>query len=212
MTEERFEQMLREHARDYNAPPETPREAMWREIELRRQGRQGRQGRQNGIPVRWVTWAVAAAAVLAVGIGIGRMTVPDPQGVPAQIAAGPDADDDVSPVAFQLAAAEHLARVEAFLTLFRGDAEAGRTPDVGPTRTLLLTTRLMQQSPAADDPALGALLNDVELVLAQISLYRAGQDDQELEFITDGIEQRDVLLKLRSAAAERERQPILQGA
>src|SRR5437868_4037942 len=67
--------------------------------------------------------------------------------------------------------------------------------------------RLLLDSPAALDPELKGLLDDLELVLAQIARLparpRGGRDASrsELELITRSLEQHDVVPRLRSAAA-----------
>lgn len=210
MTDERdrFEEVLKTMSGEYNLPQrETPREEMWTKIRAKRTAvpSSRRTARR-----RWVGWGLAAAATLAVGIGIGRITAgPGGDDGPRLASAAPDtaapAETEGGSVAYEVAAGEHLSRVEAFLTLFRADARAGRTPDVTPARALLINTRLLQQSPAVRDPTLRAVLDDVELVLAQIALYESANDGAELELITEGMEQRDVLLKLRSATAEQRR-------
>ncbi len=120
----------------------------------------------------------------------------------------------VSTVAHQVAAAEHLRRVETFLTVFRAEARAGRVRGddyVVPARSLLTSTRLLRDTPATDDLTLRALLDDLEIVLAQIAQYTGDRAD-ELAFIDQGIEQRSVLLKLRATSAADARQVASQGA
>src|ERR687885_154334 len=73
------DERLKRAAADYHKPPETPRDAMWEAIHRGRQGkRPPERGRVLVFPRRWVPWAAAAAAVLAIGIGIGRLTVSRP--------------------------------------------------------------------------------------------------------------------------------------
>lgn len=106
--------------------------------------------------------------------------------------------------ALALAAREHLAQAETFLVLFRASINAGqRVEPVVPAtaRYLLASNRLLIDSPAAEEPGMRRLLSDVELVLAQIAQMPADSADTTDErLITDGIAQRDLLLRIRTAA------------
>jgi hypothetical protein len=191
MTHDQFDERLRESARDYHAPPPTPRDAMWAAIAARRAA-----PRRDGRP--WMRWGVGVAAVLVLGIAIGRYTAVTDQ--PAEQAAAPVRPEPVAPggAVYQVAAAQYLSRADAFLTGFRADAERGQLDSSfsGSARDLLVSTRLMLDSPAGNDPRLRSLLEDLELVLAQIAQYRAGEDAQ---FIDQGLDHRGVLLRLRAA-------------
>jgi len=131
--------------------------------------------------------------VLVLGIGIGRWT--------AHQAAGVAAGSGNSDLVYQVAATQYLSRTETFLTGFRADLRAGRvdTRFMGQARDLLTTTRLLLDSPAANDPRMRALLEDLELVLVQISQLEAGRDKRNADLITQDMDQRSVLPKLRSA-------------
>ncbi|HEX7091453.1 MAG TPA: hypothetical protein VF192_15040 [Longimicrobiales bacterium] len=69
MNDERFNELLRELAADYNAPPPTPRDAMWAVIDDARRGR--------GLPAPrvasrwWLRPAAGIAAVLVLGLAVG---------------------------------------------------------------------------------------------------------------------------------------------
>jgi hypothetical protein len=147
---------------------------------------------------------VGLAATLALGVALGRISVQPETVIP--VAAGPEDDPDPAegiPAAYRLATAEHLGRVETFLTVFTAEAPGGRlaTADFEmPARQLLRRTRILQQSPVTtDDVALRALLDDVEFVLLQIASFAQVGDDQELDFVEQGINERSVMLRLRSA-------------
>jgi len=187
MTDDRFDWVLREAAQDYHRPPDTPREEMWQRIEAARRARRARV-----LALRpWLRWGLAAAAVLAIGVGLGRVSMQHRQ----TIAVAP------GDLAYRVAAAQYLSRTEALLTGFRSEARIGRI-DVqfaGQARDLLTTTRLMLDSPAAEDPRLKSLLEDLELVLAQIAQVPQGSDRADLQLINQGLEQRSVLLRLRTA-------------
>jgi hypothetical protein len=67
---------------------------------------------------------------------------------------------------------------------------------------LLTRTRLLLDSPAASDPSMRTLLEDLELVLAQIVHLQNNQSHTELDLINRALEQRDVIPRLRTAAAD----------
>jgi len=185
--DDKFTDWLRDAAQTYHSPRPTPREEMWARIAAERQRRATRV-----IELRpWLRWTLAAAALVVLGIGIGRWT------------AHPETTDSAggSDVVYQVAATQYLSRTEAFLTDFRADLRAGRTDArlAGQARDLLATTRLMLDSPAADDPHRRALLEDLELVLVQISQLESGRNARDADLITQGMDQRNVLPKLRSA-------------
>lgn len=195
MNDQRFEEFLRRAARGYHRPPDTPREAIWRRIEAARAVKTARPRR----PGSWLRWAAGVAAVLAVGlglgVGIGRRL--GPEGRAGAVEAAAEA------MAFRAAAADYLSRTDAFFTLFRAEAGTGRpNADVSVwARDLLSTARLMLDSPVADDPHLRQLLEDLELVLAQIVLYSPEQEADALRFIEEGIDARGVLLRMRAMLA-----------
>ncbi len=192
MTEDRFEQLLRDAARDYHRPPDTPREAMWRRIAAARAAR-----RRVIVLHPWVRWGAGLAAVLAVGIALGRWTA----GGAGRRGPAAGGADRVSALAYGVAAAQHLTRTEALLTGFRAEARAGdpTAQFSAQARDLLTTTRLMLDSPAANDPRLKSLLEDLELVLAQIAQLRASGAREDVQLINQGLDQRSVLLRLRTA-------------
>ena len=190
----RFDQWLQDAAKKYNTPGSTPREEMWARIQAERVERGHRV-----VALRpWLRWGLAAAAVLLVGIGIGRWTAYQQAlngGTPVA-----SADTTGSGLVYQMAATQYLSRTETFLTGFRADLRAGRVDAFpGQARDLLATSRLLLDSPAADDPRMRALLEDLELVLVQISQLEAGRDRRNADLITQDMDQRSVLPKLRSA-------------
>ncbi|HEY8469695.1 MAG TPA: hypothetical protein VIL18_08635 [Longimicrobiales bacterium] len=69
MNDERFTELLRELAAGYNAPPPTPRDAMWAVIDAARRGR--RLPDPRAAARSWLRPAAGMAAVLALGLGVG---------------------------------------------------------------------------------------------------------------------------------------------
>jgi len=204
---------------EYNAPPRTPREAMWTEVSARigaggeegdsrivdptsRRARRDRPVAPNA-PLRRLTgWAVAAAAVLVLGIGIGRMSAPN-----APVAQGGEASQaGAGGAGLGLAAREHLGRTESLLTMVRADARDGRIdPTVaGWAEDLLSQTRLLLDRPQGVDPDVRALLLDLELELVQVvGVAETGQDDPrgrtEVELTLRSLDQGEVLPRIQAA-------------
>src|SRR5438034_1004688 len=81
----------------------------------------------------------------------------------------------------------------------RRAAAAGGAGLSSSARDLLATTRLMLDSPAGKDARLKGLLEDLELVLAQIAQLPASADREDVQSINQGLDQRSVLLRLRTA-------------
>jgi hypothetical protein len=199
MMDDRLDERIHEAAREYNPPPETPREAMWSRIAEARAGAATppRRPEPRVLPFRrWrmVGLAAAAAAVLAVGIGIGRVSV-----APQQTARweGPS----TNATTYRLAAQEHLSQSEAFLTLFRSslDRQSDQRLASASARQLLATNRLLLDSPAAVDPPTRLLLEDLELVLAEIAQLSPRSRSEDLELIREGIERGNMMPRLRTA-------------
>jgi hypothetical protein len=198
------DERLRVMARSYNPPPLTPRERMWTAIQSRRHA--ARPGGAPSIrpsvrPSHWLAWVTGIAALLVLGIGIGRMSVgPTTSSTPTPetIAEAPTKTPGPN-TAFRLATTEHLSQVETFLTSFRlGGSDSQFT---GRARDLLTSTRLLLDSRVVEDPRTRALLEDLELILVQIARLGPAGRDQELDLITDGLEQRQVIPRLRTAGS-----------
>ena len=196
MIDDPLDDQLRDAARAYHQPPPTPRDEMWRVIEARR-----RSDRLARPPVRrWLPWAAAAAAVLALGVGIGRWSASDgPHSLPAPVAGV--AAPRVNTTAYHLATVEHLGQSEVFLTLFRASLRSGGDERVASAtaRQLLATNRLLLDSPASRDPRTRALLEDLELVLAGIAQLAPEAGRGDLDLIREGLERGGVLSRLRTA-------------
>jgi hypothetical protein len=200
MLDDRLDDQLRDAAKDYNDPPETPRDAMWEQIVAMRAAEKAEPLRPLR-HLRPLRWAAGIAAVLALGIGLGRVSIntAPPVAAPAPVATAPA--PRVSNAAYQVATAEHLSQSEAFLTLFRASVRQGGNEQLASAtaRQLLATNRLLLDSPAANDGRTRLLLQDLELVLAEIAQLSPQPRSRDLDLITEGMEGGGVMSRLRTA-------------
>jgi hypothetical protein len=191
-----LDQAMAEMRRSYNAPPTPPLDEMWGRIEQQRWG--GQRAASSGRAFWWI----GIAAALVAGVGIGRLTRPSPAVVASTEAPLPAARP-LPDSAYDGTTARYFGQTAALLIALPAEARAGRTDQrfVARAAELLMTTRLLLDSPAAGDPKVRALLEDVELVLAQVAHLESDRDRVEFELITQALEQRDLLPRLTSAVA-----------
>ena len=225
---DRFEELMRDAALTYNRPPDErnmPLDAIWSVVEREAFGVRALQQLDPEMPPApkrrslWQHQWMRVAAALVVGVGIGRVSLSFGRGQARQQAASPAPQVAVKPGTptpdsesvtkpFGAATARYLGQATALLVSLPTDATGDR-PDrrlIQRASDLLLTTRLLLDSPASSDPALRGLLDDLELVLVQVvrlETERSSARRTELELIQQAIEQRDVLPRLREAAFDR---------
>jgi hypothetical protein len=209
--DDRLNELLARALAELDPPPATPREEMWTRIQAERASSSPDDAGRDVIALRprtrrttWIPWSAAAAAVLVVGIGLGRMSMQtqDPSGMPTASSVPAEEAGATVPPAYRLAATNHLERTETLLASLAVDNGPGGTQAMSSWAGELLTdTRLLLSSPAAEDAATRKLLEDLELVLAQIAGIPESRAQQEVELIHAGLNQSDVLLRLRAATA-----------
>jgi hypothetical protein len=129
----------------------------------------------------------------------GRISVVRP---PSGIVANGSPVVSGSSSAYQLTAVQHLSEAEALLTSFRARSTADQQMDAqlgAWARQLLSNTRLLLDSPVANDPQRRPLLEDLELVLVQIVQLSPGSTPQDRELIEKTLQQDHVMMRLRTA-------------
>ena len=106
-----------------------------------------------------------------------------------------------SALSYQVATVRHLSNAEALLTAFRNDnKDAALDASLSIwARDLLSNTRLLLDSPAAEDPQRRKLLGDLELVLAEIVQLSPGATAQDRDLVAGSIKNGNVMTRLRSA-------------
>lgn len=218
--DERFEALMRDAAQTYRTPPQAQLDEMWTAIEAAAfDGRRTERDQTTAAFRRVVTnrWtAIAATLVIGVALGRASMSVNRGRASNAAPAAGltPPAATHVAsastaPAAdaawpYDVETSKYLGQTAALLIALPTEARAAHPDDqfIGRASELLSRTRLLMDSPAASDAQLRALLEDLELVLAQIVRLQDGRGRTEIDLINHALEQRDVLPRLRSAVAD----------
>lgn len=211
MTDEQFEQLMRDAEKTYRAPPTPDFDAMWKTVASRvaKETRHASDGRDAARAKRAMWFRIAAT--LVVGIGLGRASVMlGHRQTPVAAAAAPTvavarvARDTAMARPYEVETSQYLGQTAALLVSLPSEVKAGRADQHFTTRAgdLLMRTRLLMDSPAADDPAMRSLFEDLELVLAQVVRLQNNSNRLELDLINRALEQRDVIPRLRTAAAD----------
>lgn len=210
MQDDELDPTLAEQLRAYRTPPAVPREELWTRISAARSTPVTplRAPWRRALPFLVPT---AAAATVLIAFALGRITA-KPVTTSADSAVATERAGTTAPtLAQQINAGNHLGRVEAFLTGFRAEARRGRADALAPeeARRLLAATRILLDSPGGRDQRIQPLLEDLELVLAEIAQLPAESGDN-LDLITTGLDRRGTIAQLRSAD-QMGTLPILQG-
>ncbi len=210
--DEKFDQFLQRAARHYNAPPATPRADMWARIDAARRSERPADvvplaPRRSPRAVRWLVLAAGMAAMLLIGVVLGRRSTIVPP-MPGGTTLGDDStaasmNAAAAALPYRLAAIQHFGQTEALLTTVRSGARTGRMDAQVArwSRDLLANTQLLLDSPAGDDPQLKRLLGDLELVLTQIARLPAtagARDTADIDLIEQAISHHDLLTRIRT--------------
>ncbi|MGH7620422.1 MAG: hypothetical protein ACREPM_24660 [Gemmatimonadaceae bacterium] len=211
MTDDRFQELMRDAKKTYRTPPVPDLDAMWDGIESAHFGdgagqtRRLEEHRRRRMPgMQWI----GIAATLVVGIGLGRFSVRVDHAAPASpvapaVAVAPATTHPDSSLArpYEVEKAQYLGQTAALLVSLPTDGH----PDAqlsARAADLLTRTRLLMDSPAANDATMRGLLDDLELVLMRVVRLDGSDSRTDLDLINRALEQRDVIPRLRTAAAD----------
>lgn len=212
MKDERLDDLMRDARDTYRVPPAADFDAIWSRVEAEHFDAAVKPApvapdAPRVLPLhrrRWLGPLMGIAATLVVGFGLGRFTsepvvVQLPVASEAAVVPVRPASDVAEPL--QRATYEYIARTVALLDSLPTARLAGDARFVAEASQLLASTRLLLDSPAASDPRLRNLLEDLELVLAQVARLRTAPRAAELTFIAEAMSERDVVPRLRTVAA-----------
>lgn len=209
MDENRFDEVVTDLPRSFNNPPQPPLDEMWAIIEDAHFNAPSAVTPARGA-ISSAPW-LAAAAALVIGVGIGHYlprasSAAGKSVTPAAVASSnsvsSSADTSAAAEVYRDQTSRYLGQTAALLISLPSKDARGKTDAVfaGKASDLLVTTRLLMDSPAARDPQMRSLLEDLELVLVQIARLRGEKSRADLDLIHQAVEQGDVLSRLNSAA------------
>jgi hypothetical protein len=102
--------------------------------------------------------------------------------------------------AYDVKTAEHLTSAAMLLTSFQAQSDAESAESVHRwARNLLSSTRLLLDSPAAEDAQRRELLEDLELILVQIMALSPDAPPSEREYLERTIARDEVLTRIRTS-------------
>lgn len=181
-----------------------PVDDMWLDIASR-----SSLGASRSSGINWRMWG-GMAATLLLGFALGRV----PLGRAGVSVAGvPVAGGAAAPTEPHAAAVAHpydqtTADLLGETTVLLAALPAGREDATADERIsreaakLLVTTRLLLDSQASADGRLRTLLEDLELVLAQMARLRATPKGDNLELINEALQERELVPRIRTYAAK----------
>ncbi len=204
MDDNKLDELLNDAVRSYRPPPAAPLDAIWARVEA--EAFAPRTVRRSP---GWAAFGGAIAATLLLGVLVGRATAPRDRSAPlasasragsapVHLASNTPADP------YQRTTQEFLGRTAVLLAGLPSKDHPG-TNDArlaGQAQQLLGTTRLLLDSPVGHEQRMKDLLEDLELVLAQVARLQPQRPGESLTLINEALEERDVVPRIRSAVAD----------
>jgi len=209
MDDKQLDDLLADAARTYRVPPTPPLDAIWARVEAEAFApvtvRRGGPG--------WRVLVAAIAASLVLGVAMGRYTThvnaaatvaaANPAAAPTTANTGTPAQQAAA-APYERSTEEFLGSTALLLAALPRNGSGDQTPTLLPEQAaqLLTTTRLLLDSPVGENPRMKALLQDLELVLAQVARLQPRREKVTLTLISQTLEERELVPRIRSAVAD----------
>jgi hypothetical protein len=199
MDDRQLDDLLDHAAKHWRVPADPPLDEIWTGV-VREAFDRPASRRAPG----WATVGIAAAAALVIGAFGGRYSVrPVTTAAANQLATVPMPPATVADPNHR-AMSELVGRTAVLLAaLPSGNGAAAVDSQVSrESARLLTTTRLLLDSPISSDLRLRNLLQDLELVLAQVARLEPSHHRDEMQFIRTALDEHDIVPRLRTVAAD----------
>ena len=178
-------------------PADAYREEMWTVISESWSEQAARQRRVEKTHA-WTGVGLGLAAMLAVGIFIGRSTSEVESSASPAVAIRTNPVGAGYPIStpLRVAVGEHFREVETLLLLFESSQQTDAEL-MGLARELAATSRMLMASDAGRDAEIRSMLLDLELLLVQIARLVDGTDAAENAVVKDGIVETEAVPRMR---------------
>lgn len=197
--DKQFDDFVRRHAAGYRAGAEPPADEMWRGIEAQVQAAIRPAPSRFARRSIWIAAVGALAATLVIGVAIGRWSAVPRATVRVEVATS--ADSARLAEHLHAATADYLEDAQVFLTEFRADLRAGRSSAgdrARRSRELLARTRLLLARPEAQSPNVNRLLEDLELLLAEIAVMPDSTHSVDATLLEETLRRDDIIPRIRT--------------
>ncbi len=154
---------------------------------------------------RILRMAAGVAAILVLGVFIGQMSEqqPAPTPVPVAVHQVETTDSEIKKDIYRLAARDLFGRADFLLTDFKvrscGKDDLSEVPAWA--GGMLVQTRLLMDTDVAEDVEMKNLLDELELVLAQIVGLSRDNCASDMAWIRQGLQEGDTIDRLRTVSA-----------
>ncbi|MEO8622131.1 MAG: hypothetical protein ABI625_13760 [bacterium] len=212
----KFDEFLRQGAKDYKTSVAPPADAIWSAIEAdvakaiapKSKSRSFAALRMTAGPLRTTTWiGLGLAATLVIGVGVGRWTArtsntPAPIAARARTTTADSAGNNSHARAVTL---DHLADAEVFLTSVRAELKSGQTDTerAERSRDLLVRTRVLLGSSRNRTPEVERLLEDLELLLAEIAVLPQSHSSLDRTLLDESMRSGNIIPRIRATLPAR---------
>lgn len=197
--DKQFDDFARRHAAGYRAGAQPPADEMWRGIEAQVQAAIRPAPPRLARRSIWIAAVGAIAATLVIGVAIGRWSAAPRATLRVEVATS--ADSARLTAHLHAATQDYLEDAQVFLTEFRADLRAGRSSAgdrARRSRELLARTRLLLARPEAQSPNVNRLLEDLELLLAEIAVMPDSAHSIDATLLEETLRRDDIIPRIRT--------------
>ena len=200
--DDKFDDFLRNAAKDYNAPVTPRADALWTAIEPEVARAIAPRSRAVRPFTLFITAALAAA--LIIGVGVGRWSSRQAPASPVNTAAAAP-DSSLANGRARAITLEHLAEAEVFLTGVRSELKSGiaDAERAERSRDLLVRTRVLLGASPNRPPEVARLLEDLELLLAEIAALPSNRSSLDQKLLDESMRNGNIIPRIRATLPAR---------